>query len=152
MADINLTQEQADALIEMEKQRVDKKQWDFPVPGERLMIPLISPDKRENFMLDVTRAQIKLTKATYQNRARQAIILMRLDLDGPPHRNGVALSTEQKRTLSRKVRIMLELRATQRSRIRGSILSGTSYSASFGQFDGRKTRFQLETRHRNNIL
>ena len=33
------------------------------------------------------RAQIKLTKATYQSRARQAIILMRLDLDGPPHRN-----------------------------------------------------------------
>ena len=38
-------------------------------------------------MLDVTRAQIKLTKATYQTRARAAIILMRLDLDGPPHRN-----------------------------------------------------------------
>jgi hypothetical protein len=38
-------------------------------------------------MLDVTRAQVKLTKATYQNRARQAVILMRLDLDGPPHRN-----------------------------------------------------------------
>lgn len=38
-------------------------------------------------MLDVTRAQIKLTKATYQDRARQVIILMRLDLDGPPHRN-----------------------------------------------------------------
>ena len=38
-------------------------------------------------MLDVTRAQIELTKATFQNRARQAIILMRLDLDGPPHRN-----------------------------------------------------------------
>jgi hypothetical protein len=30
---------------------------------------------------------VKLTKATYQNRARQAVILMRLDLDGPPHRN-----------------------------------------------------------------
>ncbi len=38
-------------------------------------------------MLDVTRAQIRLTKATYQNRARAAIILLRLDLDGPPHRN-----------------------------------------------------------------
>ncbi len=37
-------------------------------------------------MLDVTRAQIRLTKATFQNRARAAIILMRLDLD-PPHRN-----------------------------------------------------------------
>lgn len=37
--------------------------------------------------MDITRSQIKLTKATYQNRARQAIVLMRLDLDGPPHRN-----------------------------------------------------------------
>lgn len=38
-------------------------------------------------MIDVTRAQIRLTKATYQNRARAVIILMRLDLDGPPHGN-----------------------------------------------------------------
>jgi hypothetical protein len=52
-----------------------------------LAIPLTSADKRENFVLDVTRAQLKLTKATYQNRARQAIVLLRLDLDGPPHRN-----------------------------------------------------------------
>jgi hypothetical protein len=59
----------------------------FPQPGGRLSIDLVSSDKRENFILDITRAQIKLTKATYQNRARQAIILMRLDLDGPPHRN-----------------------------------------------------------------
>jgi hypothetical protein len=87
MADINLTQSEADALIAMEKQRVDDTQWDFPDPGARLSIPLVSADKRENFVLDVTRAQVKLTKATFQNRARQAIILMRLDLDGPPHRN-----------------------------------------------------------------
>ena len=87
MTDINLTQFEADALIAMEKQRVDDRQWDFPVPGDRIAIPLTSADKRENFVLDVTRAQLKLTKATFQNRARQAIILMRLDLDGPPHRN-----------------------------------------------------------------
>ena len=31
--------------------------------------------------------RIKLTKATYQNRARSVIILLRLDLDGAPHRN-----------------------------------------------------------------
>jgi hypothetical protein len=37
--------------------------------------------------LDITRARIRLTKATFQNRARQAITLMRLDLDGAPHRN-----------------------------------------------------------------
>lgn len=87
MADINLTQAEADVLMEMEKCRVDEKDYLFPQPGERISIPLTSRDKRENFVLDVTRAQIKLTKATYQDRARQAIILMRLDLDGPLHRN-----------------------------------------------------------------
>jgi|SRR5665213_2719573 len=87
MADIDLAQAEADALIAMEKHRVNDNDLLFPVPGERLAIPLTSSDKREHFMLDVTRGQIKLTKATYQNRARQAIILMRLDLDGPPYRN-----------------------------------------------------------------
>lgn len=88
MADIDILQAEADVLIAMEKQCVEEKiTWLFPDPGGKLAIPLVSPDKRENFVLDITRAQIKLTKATYQNRARQAIILMRLDLDGPPHTN-----------------------------------------------------------------
>jgi hypothetical protein len=87
LADINLTQAEADALMEMEKYRLDDKAYLFPQPGGRISIPLTSHDKRENFMLDVTRAQVKLTKATYQDRARQVIILMRLDLDGPVHRN-----------------------------------------------------------------
>lgn len=87
MADIDLLQEEADALIAMEKHREDDTWRVFPTPGGRLAIPLISSDRRENFMLDVTRSQLKLTKATYQNRARQVVILMRLDLDGPPHRN-----------------------------------------------------------------
>jgi MoaA/NifB/PqqE/SkfB family radical SAM enzyme len=86
MADINLTHE-ADKLMAMEKRAVDEKELLFPPSGERLAVELISLDKREKFMLDVTRAEIKLTKATYQNRARAAIILIRLDLDGPPHRN-----------------------------------------------------------------
>jgi len=87
MADMDLTQEEADALIAMEKHCVDEKEWRFPGPGERISIPLTSPDKRESFLLDATRVQVKLTKATYMNRARQVIILLRLDLDGAPHRN-----------------------------------------------------------------
>ncbi len=87
MADIEITQAEADSLIAMEKRFVDDRDWDFPSAGERKALALTSLDKRENFTLDVTRAQIKLTKATYQNRARQAIVLMRLDLGGPPHRN-----------------------------------------------------------------
>jgi hypothetical protein len=87
MADIDITQAEADVLIAMEKHRVSDTQWLFPPPGDKLSIPLTSVDKREPFVLDISRAQIKLTKATFQNRARQAVILIRLDLDGPPHRN-----------------------------------------------------------------
>lgn len=87
MAIVDISQAEADALIAMEKHRVDEREWLFPAAGERMAVPLASADKHEQFMLDVTRSQIKLTKATFQNRARQAIILMRLDLDGAPHRN-----------------------------------------------------------------
>ena len=61
MADIDITQAEADALIAMEKHRVDEDVYLFSSPGERLAIPLTSPDKREPFMLDVTRARIKLS-------------------------------------------------------------------------------------------
>ena len=87
MADIALTQAEADALIAMEKRCAEDKDWLFPKPGENLVIPLESPDKREHFLLDITRGRIKLTQATYQNRARQAVVLKRLDLGGPPHTN-----------------------------------------------------------------
>lgn len=87
MADIVITQAEADMLMSLEKRFLAEEDWIFPAAGERIALPLASVDKRENFSLDVTRAQIKLTKVTFQNRARQAIVLMRLDLDGPPHRN-----------------------------------------------------------------
>lgn len=67
MADLELAQAAADELIAMEKHRVDDTHWGFAAPGSHLCIPLTSADKRESFVLDVTRSQIKLTKATYQN-------------------------------------------------------------------------------------
>jgi len=87
MADIGIPQAEADVLIAMEEHRVDDTIWLFPSPGDRLTVDLVSSDKREAFALDITRSRLKLMKVTYQNRARQAIILMRLDLDGPPHPN-----------------------------------------------------------------
>lgn len=87
MADIDITQDEAERLIALEKRAVDQRIWNFPGPGDRIVVPLASLDKRENFILDVTRFQIKLTKATFQNRARVAVILYRLDIDGGPHRN-----------------------------------------------------------------
>ena len=87
MADIQISQDEANRLMALEKKAVDQQRWTFPGPADRIVVPLTSADKRENFMLDVTRYQIKLTKATFQNRARQTVILCRLDIDGAPHRN-----------------------------------------------------------------
>lgn len=87
MADLNLTQAEADALIAMAKHRVDNTEWDYPDLGGSISVPLVSADRREQFMLDLRRGRIDLAKGTYQNRARQVVVLVRLDFRGAPHRN-----------------------------------------------------------------
>lgn len=87
MADIVLTQADADALLEMEKLKADDGVYPYPSNGGAVRIPLQSADRRESFTLDITRNQIKLSKGTYQNRARGVIVLARVDFGGAPHRN-----------------------------------------------------------------
>jgi len=87
MTDIALTQSEADVLIAMPKYRVDEAEWDYPDFGGKITVPLIGENKREKFLLDVSRSRIELSKGKYQNRARQIIILVRLDFGGAPHRN-----------------------------------------------------------------
>jgi hypothetical protein len=84
---LDLTQAEADELIAMPKQPVAEGPVVFPAIGERLVIPLVSTDRTEDFLLDVTRSRIDLAKITYQTRGRVVVILLRLDLNGPPHRN-----------------------------------------------------------------
>ena len=52
-----------------------------------MRLSLQSMDKKQTFNLDVTRGYIALEKITFQTRARKAVVLVRLDIDGPPHRN-----------------------------------------------------------------
>ena len=87
MAAIELTQAEANALISMEKYRLDGRRYPLPDLGGNLSIPLHSADKREHFLLDISRGKIDLLKGKYQNRARQVVVLVRLDFGGAPHRN-----------------------------------------------------------------
>ena len=87
MADANLSQTEADALLALEKRRSDDTQWDYPSLSGAITIPLVSMDRREEFLLDIRRARINLAKGTCQNRGREVVILARLDLGGAPHRN-----------------------------------------------------------------
>ncbi len=87
MAEFILTQAEADALIAIAKHRVDGTEWDYPALGGAVSIPLISDNRREQFLLDLRRGRIDLAKGTYQNRGRQVVVLVRLDFGGAPHRN-----------------------------------------------------------------
>ena len=88
MTEVNLMQGEADALIALEKHRVNDEQHYFPALGDDpIEMPLQSPDKREKLSLDITRSRIDLVKGTYQNRARKFLILVRLDFGVRPHRN-----------------------------------------------------------------
>lgn len=85
---ILLTQQEADALLALEKYCViGSNRFNFPSLGGALRIPLHSLDEREEFSLDITRGRILLEKNTFQTRARKTVILARLDIAGPPHRN-----------------------------------------------------------------
>jgi hypothetical protein len=87
MAEINLTQAEADMLIAVEKHRISEAPSDFPMGGQSLVVPLLSADRREQFLLDLSRGRIDLLKVKMQSRGRQVVVLVRLDLGGAPHRN-----------------------------------------------------------------
>lgn len=48
---------------------------------------LESLDRNDTFILDYRRSSIKLSKITNQIRTKTTIILVRVDIDGPPHTN-----------------------------------------------------------------
>ena len=50
-------------------------------------IPFVSSDNKEEFLFDISRHEIKVSKITYQNRVRKIFPLRRLDIEGPPHKN-----------------------------------------------------------------
>jgi hypothetical protein len=83
----DLTQSEADALLALRKKYMKKDAVNWPSLGTKTSIDIVSLDEREAFLLDVSRASIKLERLVLQTRARVTVILARLDLNGPVHRN-----------------------------------------------------------------
>lgn len=83
----DLNQVEAEQLLVVEKHKVNSTRHDYPQLGGKLEIPLMSIDGREKFILDVSRRKIELSRNKFQTRARECIVLARLDLDDTPHRN-----------------------------------------------------------------
>jgi hypothetical protein len=86
MTETYITQDEADFLLNMKKIKINDEDHHLPYLGGKIEIPLVSLDKRERFALDISRGRIDLKRQKYQNRAKENIVLVRLDT-GAPHRN-----------------------------------------------------------------
>lgn len=83
----DLPQEEADRLLSLEKYALRAAVYDFPGPGSKIDLPLTSEEVGTDFILDINRGSISLIKCTYQTRFAVNVPLIRLDLNGPGHRN-----------------------------------------------------------------
>lgn len=81
-----LTQSEADHLIGLDKRFVDLSLLSF-MAGVKQIRQLVASEGKERFLMDLWRGTLRLTKANLQTRARTAVILVRLDIDGAPHTN-----------------------------------------------------------------
>lgn len=83
-----LTQADANRLLSLLKRLVKQETLVFPSQGESGQWELKSVDGTEAFIVDAQRkSMIKVSKCTLQERYRVVEILLRLDIDGPPHDN-----------------------------------------------------------------
>lgn len=82
-----LNQAEADRLIAVPKRVESLAPVTLPDFGGKIAVPLVSLDARDTFILDIRRGRIDLRNGTNQLRTQQVIVLIRLDYNGPPHRN-----------------------------------------------------------------
>lgn len=87
MTDIYLNETEAKLLLEMPKIKENDNIYSISQSGGKLIVPLLSIDKRERFYLDLSINRIDIKKGKYQSRARQVFVLARIDFNGSPHRN-----------------------------------------------------------------
>lgn len=87
MAANDLNQAEADYLLRVEKVRITEEPYDSPGIAGSLELPIAARDGREDFLLNIIRGRISLTKCVFQLRARIVVVLARLDIDGPAHQN-----------------------------------------------------------------
>lgn len=83
----HLTQSEVEYLLNLIKELEKYEPIKFPVKGQKLQIDVRSVDGTEKFIIDVNRSNINIKKCTYQTRYQRTTVLLRIDLEGSPHKN-----------------------------------------------------------------
>lgn len=82
-----LLQSEIDYLLNLVKV-LTAKTITIPSPGYHIELDASSLIDNEKFLVDVNRkGTINLKKCTFQTRYQRSVILLRLDIEGSPHRN-----------------------------------------------------------------
>lgn len=85
-----LSQEQIDMLLNiLKKIKYDKENFYFPETGNSKQLEAVSYDNKYKFLIDIKpgRTERRKKQLTLQERYNKDVILLRLDLNGPPHTN-----------------------------------------------------------------
>lgn len=83
-----LSQHEIDYLLVVLKNLNERQPLAFPAASDSQAYNVVSEDGRDRFIIDANRkGHIKVTKCTFQERHQTGNILLRLDIDGPPHTN-----------------------------------------------------------------
>lgn len=75
-----LTQIEAYTLVQLSKVPANPKTEMYPGKGDSLRIGLHSVDRKETFLVEVTRGRIDMGKVNHQLVGRQIVPLLRLDI------------------------------------------------------------------------
>ena len=89
MSTFNLTQQEAEMLINMIKKCINKQDLPFPNSGNGLILNVVGQDEHSEFVINIDRAKINTNKCNYQGRVKSNNIpLLRLDINpSKPHKN-----------------------------------------------------------------
>jgi hypothetical protein len=84
-----LSQEKADELLALPKRFPSRPLLEFPAPGAALTMEVEGVPGGDKFLIDANRrgGRFRLAKCSYLERYQVSEILLRLDLEGPPHAN-----------------------------------------------------------------
>lgn len=82
-----ITQDEFDHLMALEKVALQSVSYKYPDLGGTLTVPLESVSRDERFTMNIGRGYVKVSKVSFHKRVRSSIGLVRVDLDGSPHKN-----------------------------------------------------------------
>ena len=86
-SDVQLPQSLADRLFAEPKVSASRDTYQFTNATDKLSVSLVSIVSGEVFTLDIVPSKKRPDKISFQLRARGSVVLARLDIGGPAHRN-----------------------------------------------------------------